>query len=151
MKRLRRHRSNSAGSDASETSVRGLRDIFADEGLGGADAAEPYDGDEMDGFIEDDESDSSGGRQGSDAESEGERRVRKAKEKKKKRLAAPKRKAQRGGFGAGYLQGMSQEMQDEVAEVFGNGMDYAFALEMDDEQVVEKELKDVSFNSSVSL
>lgn len=105
----------------------------------------------MDGFIEDDESDSSGGRQGSDAESEGERRVRKAKEKKMKRLAAPKRKAQRGGFGAGYLEGMSQAVQDEVAEVFGNGNDYAFALEMDDEQVGDKELKDVSFSSLPTL
>lgn len=45
----------------------------------------------------------------------------------------------------GRVEGMTAEAWGEVAEVFGNGQDYAWAMEIDDEEDDKpKELKDVS-------
>ena len=42
------------------------------------------------------------------------------------------------------VEGIGQEAWQEVTDVFGNGQDYAYALEEDEVVEEEKELKDVS-------
>lgn len=130
MKRLRRRRSASAASNESGVD---LDQIFDDDmgEQGGFDQ-----GDEMAGFIEDDEeSDGSG----SDA---GARR-RKA-ERRKEKQKAKKATTARGGFGAGMGENLTAEAWQEVTDIFGNGKDYEEAMEEEIEAADEKELKDVS-------
>ncbi|KAL8281073.1 hypothetical protein RQP46_006431 [Phenoliferia psychrophenolica] len=143
LKRLRRRRSAS-GSDASGSEGgRQLADIFDDDDRPAADQNNLFDGDEMDGFIEDDDSQSdSDGRHGSD--SDGERRASRRKEKKKQAaLRAKKPKGpSRSGFGAG-MAGITAEAWQEVTDVFGDGTEYAYAMELDDISNEEKALKDI--------
>lgn len=149
MKRLRRRRSVSAGSDGSPSNNRDLVNIFNDdEGEGDGDIGgveNLFDADEMAGFIEDDTDEDSA--RGSDEDSDEGARRRKRKEKQKKR---EQRKAGgRKGFGMGSVEGITAEAWQEVAEVFGTGQDYLWAMEEDEEdRVKEKDLKDVSLIGS---
>ena len=140
---MRRRRSVSADS-GSPSNSRDLVNIFDDEGEGEGDAGgveNLFDADEMAGFIEDDTDDDSA--RGSDEDSDEGARRRRRKEKQKKR---DQRKAGgRKGFGMGSVEGITAEAWQEVAEVFGTGQDYAWAMEEDEEtQPKEKNLKDVS-------
>lgn len=121
-----------------------------------------FDEDEMAGFIEDDTaSDSSGGgrrggRGGGDdsdsgSEDENDRAARKAKRKAEKAKKKKEARANRGtgsrrtgGFGIGN-DTFSAETWSDVTDVFGNGQDYAFAMEDDADLHEGKELADVSF------
>lgn len=144
LKRLRRRRSVSADSE----NERDLVNIFNDdEGEGDGDAGgveNLFDADEMAGFIEDDTDDDS--QRGSDEDSDDGARRRKRKEKQKKKES--RKQGGRKGFGMGSVEGITAEAWQEVAEVFGTGQDYAWAME-EDEQTggKEKDLKDVSLGS----
>lgn len=154
LRRLRRAGPASGSDDdspAGRRSGRGrddggdLQDIFADdddragddgglEGLFGAD--------EMAGFIEDDTDDSRSEAGDSDEDDE----ARRQRKRDAKRREKGERKKRRGaGLGMGRVEGITQEAWQEVAEVFGNGQDYAWAMEDDDEDDKDgkKELKDV--------
>ncbi|GAA5947807.1 hypothetical protein JCM3765_001092 [Sporobolomyces pararoseus] len=149
LKRLRRRRSVSADS-GSPSNSRDLVNIFDDEGEGEGDAGgveNLFDADEMAGFIEDDTDDDSA--RGSDEDSDEGARRRKRKEKQKKR---DQRKAGgRKGFGMGSVEGITAEAWQEVAEVFGTGQDYAWAMEEDEEtQPKEKNLKDIFEPSEIA-
>lgn len=132
----------SEGSDASSRSRDGsLTNIFDDEERGRDGAAEglPFDADEMAGFIEDDETQSERGA-GSDSDDGDDARRRKRREKQKAKESRGRAKGgRRAGFGAGFVEGITAEAWQEVTDVFGNGQDYAFAL--DDEEDDEKEAK----------
>ncbi|GAA5910779.1 hypothetical protein JCM8208_003560, partial [Rhodotorula glutinis] len=153
LRRLRRAGPASGSDDdspAGRRSGRGrddggdLQDIFADdddraaddgglEGLFGAD--------EMAGFIEDDTDDSRSEAGDSDEDDE----ARRQRKRDAKRREKGERKKRRGaGLGMGRVEGITQEAWQEVAEVFGNGQDYAWAMEDDDddEKDGKKELKD---------
>ncbi|KAM0753127.1 transcription elongation factor Spt6 [Meredithblackwellia eburnea MCA 4105] len=143
-KRLRRRGSASSGS---ESEPAGLNNIFDDEDREAADTGGLFDADEMAGFIEDDTaSDSS--RQGSDSESEDERAARREKKKreKKKKAKGPRRT----GFSAAMVEGITAEALEEINEVFGDGKDYAEALDYDPEEREEKELKDIFEPSEIA-
>ncbi|KAK4704537.1 transcription elongation factor SPT6, partial [Phenoliferia sp. Uapishka_3] len=142
LKRLRRRRSVSGGSDASGGEGGNLADIFDDDDVRG-EAADPgnlFDADEMAGFIEDDTQSDSSGRHGSD--SEDDRRSRKQKQKKRTKTKKA-RGPGRSGFGAGMVEGITAEAWQEVTDVFGNGADYADALEDDIDAAQDKALKDI--------
>lgn len=101
----------------------------------------------MAGFIEDDTDESRSEAGDSDEDREGDRAARKGRKKRdERRKRAEKAGARRrGGFAMGRVEGMTAEAWGEVAEVFGNGQDYAWAMEIDDEEDDKpKELKDVS-------
>ena len=145
LKRLRRHRSASAESEAS---AQGLSNLFDDGDVAPVDRPELFDDDEMAGFIEDDTQSDSSGRHGSDgSEDEDDRTARrnKKKQEKKKQKAKP-RTARRSGFSAGMVDGISAETWNDVTDVFGNGQDYSFALEEQEDMHEDKELKDVCFS-----
>ncbi|GAA6018754.1 hypothetical protein JCM10207_005567 [Rhodosporidiobolus poonsookiae] len=174
LKRLRRRRrSASASSDGGSGSPRhapgDLRDIFNDvddddepraasggrRGSGGAGAGieNLFDADEMAGFIEDDtdESRSDGGgsdEDGDDSDAGERRRRRKEKKRRERKEQARKRR----GLGMGRVEGINAEAWGEVAEVFGNGMEYAWAMEDEDEEEGEKgkELKDIFEPSEIA-
>ncbi len=102
----------------------------------------------MAGFIEDDsQSDSDGGRARA-SEDDDERRARRRREKKERRKG---KGARRAGFGSSMVEGIGQEAWQEVTDVFGNGQDYAYALEEDEVVEDEKELKDVSDSPAVGF
>lgn len=106
----------------------------------------------MAGFIEDDTQSDSSGRHGSDgSEDEDDRTARRNKKKqdKKKQKAKP-RTARRSGFSAGMVDGISAETWNDVTDVFGNGQDYSFALEEQEDMHEDKELKDVCSSWSPS-
>lgn len=102
----------------------------------------------MAGFIEDDSDDdaearSQAGDSDEDRDDARERRNRKQKERER-RKAEGAAKRRRGGLGGGRLEGVSVEAWQEVAEVFGNGQEYAWAMEDEDEDEPKpKDLKDV--------
>ncbi|BGP16764.1 hypothetical protein JCM10213_002156 [Rhodosporidiobolus nylandii] len=154
LKRLRRRRASASGSEGGSPRDTGdLRDIFADEEsaprrrAGGAGDIEGlFDPDEMAGFIEDD-SDESRSERGSDSEDEDDRRRRKDRKKREKKEQARKRR----GLGMGRVEGITSEAWGEVAEVFGNGTDYAWAMELSDgEEEKGKELKDIFEPSEIA-
>lgn len=146
LKRLRRRRSASDASDASGPTG-DLNNIFDDDERGGDEdrygGQELFDADEMAGFIEDDTQSESSGRHGSGSEDEDDRAARKAMKKKQRQKEKTKGRGRRAGFGAGFVEGITAEAWQEVTDVFGNGTDYAYALEDDAENQGEKELKDV--------
>jgi len=94
----------------------------------------------MAGFIEDDSQSDSDGERARESEDDDERRARRRREKK----ARKGKGARRAGFGSSMVEGIGQEAWQEVTDVFGNGQDYAYALEEDEVVEEEKELKDVS-------
>ncbi|GAA5929376.1 chromatin-remodeling histone chaperone SPT6 [Sporobolomyces koalae] len=147
LRRLRRRRSVSADSGGSPSNQRDLVNIFNDDEGDAAGVENLFDADEMAGFIEDD-TDESG--RGSDEDSdEGERR-RRRKEKQKKRDS--RKQGGRKGFGMGSVEGITAEAWQEVAEVFGTGQDYAWAMEEDEEDSTKKEknLKDIFEPSEIA-
>lgn len=118
-----------------------MTNIFADDDdRAGAGDGLPFDADEMAGFIEDDETQSERGASDSDEDEDTRRKRRDRKRASDKRGKG----GRRAGFGAGFVEGITAEAWQEVTDVFGNGQDYAFALEDDDEDEKAKELKDVS-------
>ncbi|GAA5941848.1 hypothetical protein JCM1841_005666, partial [Sporobolomyces salmonicolor] len=120
--RLRR-RSASAGSAAPG----GLNDIFnTDEG--------------------DNESNESATSGASDEDRDDRAARRKRKDKKRKERKAGGRK----GFDMGMVEGITAEAWQEVAEVFGNGQDYAWAMEDDEDNKEDKELKDIFEPSEIA-
>ncbi|GAA5857832.1 hypothetical protein JCM8547_005996 [Rhodosporidiobolus lusitaniae] len=153
-------------------SVDDLRDIFNDDdddgrgagrsssrrdggGRGGAGAEGLFDADEMAGFIEDDEDDSDGSRGGggggSDSDESGGARRRRKEKKRRERKEARKKRGM--GMGMGRVEGITAEAWGEVAEVFGNGQDYAWAMEDEEEEGGEdkvKELKDIFEPSEIA-
>ncbi|KAK4053287.1 Transcription elongation factor spt6 [Microbotryomycetes sp. JL221] len=144
LKRLRRRKSvEQSDSERSDRSARqGLNRIFSedeDEGDGGLNDFE----DEMAGFIEDDTQSESGAGSDEDEEARAARRAQRKRERKKGR---------RAGLGGAPIEGISQEDWQEVTDVFGNGQDYAFALESDDEAEKDnhKELKDIFEPSEIA-
>ncbi|GJN91007.1 hypothetical protein Rhopal_004021-T1 [Rhodotorula paludigena] len=176
LKRLRRRRSGSSGGSPRDSGA--LADIFADEDDddddvrgGGAGASssrgagrrgdalaggaggieELFDADEMAGFIEDDTDESSRSEAGDSDEDDEARRARRREKKERRRDERTKRR-QRGFAFAGRVEGITQEAWLEVAEVFGNGMDYAWAMEDDDddEKDQKKELKDIFEPSEIA-
>lgn len=122
-------------------------------GYDGAGGAELFDADEMAGFIEDDTQSESSGRHGSSSDDEGDRAARKQAKKKARQAekSRAKGKGRRAGFGAGFVEGITAEAWQEVTDVFGNGQDYAYALEEEGDDKGEKELKDVSWRSGSFL
>lgn len=86
----------------------------------------------MDDFIEDNDS-------GEDRSDDDESRAAATKRAR----AAKKKDRGLGGFNLGMMEGLTPEMWNEVTEVFGNGADYAWALEEDAEDKPERGLKDV--------
>lgn len=96
-------------------------DDVADDGMGG----------EMEGFIEDDESESG---RSDDGESRAAAKAKKAKRAKKASGAS-------GGFA--LAEGLTPEQRDEVLGVFGNGNDFAWAFP-DEKEEREDKLEDVS-------
>lgn len=165
LKRLRRRRSasHSGSGSGSGSEKEDLTNIFDEERRGGAEVEYDDEGemtfaDEMAGFIEDDtQSDSStggrGARAGSGSDSDRDRN-RRSKPSKSKSKSKPKSrgKGRRGaGFGASFVEGITAEAWQEVTDVFGNGGEYAFALEVDEGEEGEggkggkgRELGDVS-------
>lgn len=180
LKRLRRRqRSGSASSSGSGRnggpSGADLRDIFndpdvdaeegGDSGRGaaggssrrkqrGGDEVGAFNDDEMAGFIEDDSDEDGTERGGSDSEGGGggeSKRRRKERKKRERKEQAKKRR----GLGMGRVEGITSEAWGEVAEVFGNGQDYGWAMEDEDEggagargedgEEKAKELKDVRY------
>ena len=99
----------------------------------------------MAGFIEDDSQSDSSGRHGSDSD-DGERRQKKRRDKKRKAaMQAQKPKGPgRTGFGP-RTAGISAEAWQEVTDVFGDGTDYADALDgpVNGNEDRDKGLKDV--------
>lgn len=91
-------------------------------------------GNEMEGFIEDDESE---GDKSDDPESRAAAK-QKAKLAKKKKATAGS-----GGFTAGFIEGLTDEQRQDVLEVFGNGMDFDWVTAEDDEEKEEQKLEDV--------
>ncbi|CEQ42697.1 SPOSA6832_04539 [Sporobolomyces salmonicolor] len=71
---------------------------------------------------------------------------RKRKDKKRKERKAGGRK----GFDMGMVEGITAEAWQEVAEVFGNGQDYAWAMEDDEDNKEDKELKDIFEPSEIA-
>ncbi|KPV77863.1 uncharacterized protein RHOBADRAFT_34071 [Rhodotorula graminis WP1] len=105
--------------------------------------------DEMAGFIEDDTDDSRSEAGDSDEDDE----ARRQRKRDAKRREKGERKKRRGaGLGMGRVEGITQEAWQEVAEVFGNGQDYAWAMEDDDEDDKDgkKELKDIFEPSEIA-
>ncbi|GAA5884415.1 hypothetical protein JCM3774_006395, partial [Rhodotorula dairenensis] len=168
LRRLRRHRSVGSDNDdeAGSPSGRGgnLNDIFADDDAAADQVENLFDADEMAGFIEDDTDeddlrsqagDSDEDRGGDDAR---ERKSRKQKERERRKAergaAAAGGKRKRGfggGLGGGRLEGVSIEAWQEVAEVFGNGQEYAWAMEdEDDDEPKPKDLKDLFEPSEIA-
>lgn len=139
--------------------MNGLRNIFddnAEQALNENDA-DMFDADEMAGFIEDDTQSDDSGRHGSGSEDDEERRERKGKGRKKrekelKKRLGKKEKKKRGGLGqGGFAAGISAEAWQDVTDAFGNGQDYAWAMEDEgEEKGEEKELKDVSHDFPLS-
>ncbi|GAA5911597.1 hypothetical protein JCM6882_008048 [Rhodosporidiobolus microsporus] len=183
LKRLRRHqRSGSPSSDASGSprNTGDLNDIFNDDdddeprgasssrrGGAGGDAGAGieglFDADEMAGFIEDDSDDDDDSRRGGSSPDDSDedadsRRRRKEKKRRAKKEEARKRRQQRSGMGLGGMgrvEGITAEAWGEVAEVFGNGMDYAWAFEEEGEEEGAgedkgKELKDIFEPSEIA-
>ncbi|BGP25171.1 transcription elongation factor SPT6 [Rhodotorula toruloides] len=150
LRRLRRARSASPGDDTSARAPRGLQDIFADEDAGPAAGVENlFDADEMAGFIEDD-TDESRSEAGDSDEDRAARKGRKKRDERRKRAETAGAR-RRGGFAMGRVEGMTAEAWGEVAEVFGNGQDYAWAMELDDEEEDKpKELKDIFEPSEIA-
>lgn len=93
----------------------------------------------MAGFIEDDSQSDSSGRHGSDSDDD---RPRKHKPKKQSRGSKPKGPG-RSGFGASMVEGITAEAWQEVTDVFGNGTEYADALQDDADGMEDKALRDV--------
>lgn len=81
-----------------------------------------YDDDDMGNFIEEDEEES--------------RDVNEGKEARRKRKKQRQRKTARGMLSE--QAGIDQETMDEVYEVFGDGTDYAWAMDIDDEEADEE-------------
>ncbi|BGP40634.1 Transcription elongation factor spt6 [Rhodotorula kratochvilovae] len=158
LRRLRRARSAS-GSDGGSPARGGrsgdLQDIFADddERAGGDDDGGIeglFDADEMAGFIEDDTDESRSEAGDSDEDDEARRQRRRDKKAKQK---ADRKKRRGAGLGMmGRIDGITQEARQEVAEVFGNGQDFAWAMEDDDEEDKDgkKELKDIFEPSEIA-
>ncbi|GAA5941800.1 hypothetical protein JCM1841_000342, partial [Sporobolomyces salmonicolor] len=144
LKRLRRRRSASASS-AGSAPPGGLNDIFNDDEGDVQGVENLFDADEMAGFIEDD-SDESARSGASDEDSDDRAARRKRKDKKRKERKAGGRK----GFGMGMVEGITAEAWQEVAEVFGNGQDYAWAMEDDEDNKEDKELKDIFEPSEIA-
>ncbi|GAA5879533.1 hypothetical protein JCM1840_003438 [Sporobolomyces johnsonii] len=144
LKRLRRRRSASASS-AGSPPPGGLNDIFNDDEGDVQGVENLFDADEMAGFIEDD-SDESARSGASDEDSDDRAARRKRKDKKRKERKAGGRK----GFGMGMVEGITAEAWQEVAEVFGNGQDYAWAMEDDEDAKEDKELKDIFEPSEIA-
>ncbi|KAI5481871.1 transcription elongation factor SPT6 [Pseudohyphozyma bogoriensis] len=140
LKRLRRRRSASEGSDRSDEE-QGLNNIFDDDQP--IEGNELFDADEMAGFIEDDTASESGRGSGSEDE-DGERR------RKSKKKQAKKTPSRRAGLGAGRIEGFTSEMWQEVQEVFGNGLDYEHAMNIDEDEDNDKQLKDVFEPSEIA-
>ncbi|GAA5881838.1 hypothetical protein JCM1840_001631 [Sporobolomyces johnsonii] len=141
LKRLRRRRSASASS-AGSPPPGGLHDIFNDDEADEQRVENLFDADEMAGFIEDD-SDESARSGASDEDSDDRAARRKRKDKKRKERKAGGRK----GFGMGMVEGITAETSQEVAEVFENGQDYAWAMEDDEDDEEDKELKYVNLRA----
>jgi len=140
---LRRRRSASADSGGSPSNQRDLVNIFDDDDRDAGGVENLFDADEMAGFIEDDTDDDSARGSGDDSDEEASNRRRKRKEKQKKRES--RKTGGRKGFGMGSVEGITAEAWQEVAEVFGTGQDYAWAMEEEEEKgAKEKDLKDVS-------
>lgn len=157
LRRLRRRRSvgsDGSGDDAASP-PRGLNDIFADDDAAADQVENLFDADEMAGFIEDDSDDdaearSQAGDSDEDRDDARERRNRKQKERER-RKAEGAAKRRRGGLGGGRLEGVSVEAWQEVAEVFGNGQEYAWAMEDEDEDEPKpKDLKDIFEPSEIA-
>ncbi|KAM0787286.1 hypothetical protein ACM66B_006519 [Microbotryomycetes sp. NB124-2] len=141
LKRLRRRKSvEGSDSERSDRSGQGLNRIFSEDEDGLNDPLNDF-ADEMAGFIEDDTQSESGA--GSD-EDEDERAARRARKRRERR------KGRRAGLAGAPIEGISQEDWQEVTDVFGNGQDYAFALESDDEPEKDKELKDIFEPSEIA-
>lgn len=132
---------------------RGLNDIFADDDAAADQVENLFDADEMAGFIEDDSDDEGAAARSQAGDSDEdlrdrddarERRNRKQKERERRKAEGGAAKRRRGGLGGGRLEGVSVEAWQEVAEVFGNGQEYAWAMEDEDEDEPKpKDLKDV--------
>ncbi|GAA6054598.1 hypothetical protein JCM3770_000071 [Rhodotorula araucariae] len=158
LRRLRRARSAS-GSDGGSPARGGrsgdLQDIFADDDeRAGADddggIEGLFDADEMAGFIEDDTDESRSEAGDSDEDDEARRQRRR---EKKARQKADRKKRRGAGLGMmGRVEGITQEAWQEVAEVFGNGQDFAWAMEDDDDEAKDgkKELKDIFEPSEIA-
>ncbi|KAK4048952.1 Transcription elongation factor spt6 [Microbotryomycetes sp. JL201] len=139
LKRLRRRKSVGSDSDRSDRSGQGLNRIFSEDEDN--DVINEF-ADEMAGFIEDDTQSESGAGSDEDDEERAARRARRQKERKRGR---------RAGLAGAPIEGISQEDWQEVTDVFGNGQDYAFALESDDEPDKDnKELKDIFEPSQIA-
>ncbi|GAA5841172.1 hypothetical protein JCM11251_003227 [Rhodosporidiobolus azoricus] len=179
LKRLRRRQRSGSPSDAGSGSPRqsgDLRDIFNDDdddvparggssrrgGPSGGDIEGLFDADEMAGFIEDDTDDSRSERGSSPEDSDEDadtRRRRKERKRREKKEQARKRRQQRSGMGLGGMgrvEGITAEAWGEVAEVFGNGLDYAWAFDEEGEEEggadgeKAKELKDIFEPSEIA-
>ena len=98
-----------------------LAHIFDDEDAAGA-AADPYD-DELDDFIEDDEDDAE--LTGLDEEQREARRRERREERRQARMSGARVDPRKAG--------VDLEAWDEVHDIFGNGEDYAWALEEEEE------------------
>ncbi|WFD25267.1 Transcription elongation factor spt6 [Malassezia nana] len=101
-----------------------LAHIFDDEDAGGA-PADPYE-DELDDFIEDDEDDAEF--TGLNEEQREARRRERREERRQARMSGARVDPRKAG--------LDLEAWDEVHDIFGNGEDYAWALE-DDETATE--------------
>ncbi|KDE06243.1 hypothetical protein MVLG_03402 [Microbotryum lychnidis-dioicae p1A1 Lamole] len=150
LKRLRRRRSVGASDDDEPA---GLNNLFDDDARGAGDDDDdgglglPFDGDEMAGFIEDDTA-SESDRQDRSDEDENDRAAR--KEAKRKARAQQSNRGRGRGFGTAYIQGISAEARQEVTEVFGNGQDYAWALDDEEDEPKQKELRDIYEPSEIA-
>ncbi|GAA6032318.1 hypothetical protein JCM8097_008116 [Rhodosporidiobolus ruineniae] len=165
LKRLRR-RQRSGSADSSAPRGGDLEDIFNDDdgrdrasssrkgGRGGDRGVEAlFDADEMAGFIEDDtdedDEDRRGGGSSDEDEDEDSRRRRRERKKRERREQAKQRRS----MGMGRVEGITAEAWSEVAEVFGDGQDYAWAMGDEDEEGEAdkpKELKDIFEPSEIA-
>ena len=127
------HKRARPASDAQRTDD--LAHIFDDEeedergegyGVSGAQPADYYD-DGLDDFIEDDEEDAEMG--GLNEEEREARRQERLEERRRARMSGARLDPRKAG--------MDLEAWDEVHDIFGNGEDYAWALEADDEPAEE--------------
>nr|CDI51126.1 related to transcriptional regulator protein SPT6 [Melanopsichium pennsylvanicum 4] len=141
LKRFRRGSASPPADDEAAARQKSLAHIFEDDddedeedirsGRRGREAVGGYEDDGLDDFIEEDEDDEE--MQGLDEEEREARRQERREEKRRARMS--------GSAADPAKAGIDREAWDEIHEIFGNGEDYFWALEDEDEDAFEEEKK----------